>query len=158
MDPTDTVSKTAIDLAGQLRHSALRLLRVLRAHQPAEGLSASKLALLGYLDREGPATATGLAVYLRVQPQSLTRLIAGLEKRQWIARRPNAEDRRQSVLNITDAGARLLRQAIQNQQARLARAITGALTPAEQELLRISAGLMDKLAAATHAPADDPAG
>jgi len=113
-----------------------------------DGLSASKLGVLGYLNRNGTATATELAAYLRVQPQSLTRLVDDLAKRSLIARRLNIEDRRQSLLEITEAGAHLLIETIGVQREVLARTIIDALTPAEQELLRISAGLMDKLAGA----------
>jgi DNA-binding MarR family transcriptional regulator len=92
-----------------------------RDTRSGKGLSMAKLGVLGRLYRNGTTTPTALAAYLRIQPQSLTRLLADLQRRKLITRRPDEADRRQSLLE---------------------------LTPAEQELLRIAAGLMDRLAAA----------
>jgi DNA-binding MarR family transcriptional regulator len=137
---------TPIDTASQLHRSALRLSRVFQATRPAKGLSLSKLSVLGRLYREGAATATALAGYLRIQPQSLTRLIADLERRKQITRQSNDADRRQSLLKITDTGVQLLLEEIRDQRAKLAQTIAMALTPAEQGMLRLAAGLMDHLA------------
>ncbi len=142
-------SDTASDTANLLHRSALRLFRLLRATQPARGLSWSKISVLGRLYRDGVATATALAAHLRVRPQSLTRLVADLEQRKLIRRRPNDADRRQSLLEITDAGVQLLIQDLCDQRENLAQTIAKELTPAEQELLRRAAGLMDHLAAVT---------
>jgi DNA-binding MarR family transcriptional regulator len=138
-------SEASIDTANQLHRSALRLFRFLRETQPAKGLTLSKFSVLGYLYRKGRATATELAAYLRVRPQSLTRLVADLEQRKLILRRSKDEDRRQSLLQITEAGARLLDEDIRDQRVRLAQVIEKDLTPAEQELLRIAAGLLDHI-------------
>ncbi len=142
-------STGAIDTASQLHRSALRLLRVFRAARQGEGLTLSKAGVLGYLYRDGKTTSTELATYLRVKPQSLTRLLADLEKGKLIVRQSNGEDRRENLLEITEAGARLLIEDIRGQRVRLAQVIEGELTPAEKELLRIAAGLMDRIAEKT---------
>ena len=144
-DPLDT----AIETASQLHRSALRLSRLLNATRPAKGVSLSKLSVLGHLYRNGVATATELAAYLRILPQSVTRLIADLERGKLITRRANDADRRQNLLEITDAGVRLLVEDLRDQRAKLAQTIVKALTPAEQEMLRLAAGLMDRLAGVT---------
>ncbi len=149
MNFSDNVPDTIIDTANQLHRSILRLVRVLRASRPGKGLTLSGLSVLGCLYRDGSATATALAAYLHVQPQSLTRLVAGLERRKLITRRPNHSDRRQSVLEITTKGEQLLIETIHDQRVRLAQIIAMELTPAEQELLRIAAGLVDHIAEAT---------
>ena len=146
-DPSDT----AIDTANQLHRNALRLLRLPRGTRSTEGLSLSKLAVLGHLYREGAATATLLAAYLRVQPQSLTRLIGDLDRRKLITRRPNEADRRQNLLEITDKGVQLLTEEVQGQRTKLAQTIAEKLTPTEQEVLRLACGLLDSLAAAIEA-------
>jgi DNA-binding MarR family transcriptional regulator len=140
-DPLDT----ALETANRLHRGALRLLQVLRASR-AKGLTLSQLGVLGRLYREGKATATELAGYMRIKPQSLTRLVADLERRKLIVRRSKEEDRRQSLLEITEAGTRLLDQDLRDQRAKLAQVIGKELIPAEQELLRIAAGLMDRVA------------
>jgi len=146
----------AVETANHLHRSALRLFRVLRVTRAAEGLTLSKLGVLGRLYREGMATATELAAYLRIRPQSLTRLVADLEQRKLIVRRSKDEDRRQSLLEITEAGARVLNEDIRDQRVRLAQVIEKELTPAEQELLRIAAGLMDHIAEVTESQIELP--
>jgi DNA-binding MarR family transcriptional regulator len=153
MKPSENLSETAVDTASQLHRSALRLLRLIRAARPAEGLGPSRLSVLGRLYRNGTTTPTDLAAYLRIQPQSLTRLLADLQRRKLITRRPGDADRRQSLLQITAAGSELLIREVRGQSTLLARTIAAELTPAEQELLRIAAGLMDRLAAAAEAQA-----
>ena len=73
--------ETALETARVLHRSAVRLSRRLMAARGPEGISVSKLMVLGRLHRLGPATATELAAFLRIQPQSLTRLLAALEQR-----------------------------------------------------------------------------
>ena len=148
----------ALDTATTLHRSVMRLFRQLRATRPASGLTLSKLSVLGHLYREGLTTATDLAGYLRIQPQSLTRQIADLERRGLLVRRENASDRRESLLEITDEGTRLLLDDIGKQRSALARVMTQSLSPAEQEILRLAAGLMDRLGEASDAAPDALAG
>jgi DNA-binding MarR family transcriptional regulator len=78
-------------------------------------------------------------------------MIDDLERRCLITRRTNTEDRRQSLLEITDEGTQMLSETVCEQREFLAQAIMNVLTHAEQELIRLSAELMDKLATATEA-------
>jgi DNA-binding MarR family transcriptional regulator len=151
MNTPDDRSVAVTDAANQLHRSVLRLFRLLRTNRPAKVLTFSELGVLGHLNRDGTATATELAVYLRIKPQSLTRLIAGLERRRLITRQPNGEDRRQNLLEITEAGIQLLLEDIRDQRARLAQVIEKELTPAEQEMIRVAASLMDRVARRTEA-------
>jgi DNA-binding MarR family transcriptional regulator len=146
MKTSDTPSHTAVDAANQLQRSAFQIFRVLRAGRSAKGLTLAGFGVLGRLYRDGAATASELAAYLRIKPQSLTRLIADLEQKGFIARHTNDEDRRQSFLEITHAGGRALMEDMRNQRNILAQVIENELTSAEQELLRIAAGLMDRVA------------
>jgi len=101
---------------------------------------------LGELHREGAATATALASALRLQPQSLTRVLAELAERALITRTPDSSDRRQSLIEITALGANLLAADVLDRRLQLAEAIAAMLTPTEQEFLRRAATLMDRLA------------
>jgi DNA-binding MarR family transcriptional regulator len=145
-----------MDTANQVHRSALRLVRLLRDTQPGKGLGSAKLSVLGRLFRNGSTTATSLSAYLRIQPQSLTRLIADLERGGLIVRRKNDTDRRQSLLEITETGSRLLIEEIRDQRLALARTIATKLTPTEQELLRLAATLLDRLVETADAPAVAP--
>jgi DNA-binding MarR family transcriptional regulator len=118
------------------------------ASRGAEGLSVSRLMVLGRLKRQGPATATELAAFLRVQPQSLTRLLASLEEGGMIERHADETDRRQNRIEITDAGGRALIADVQGRRLKLAQAIAATLSPVEERLLRLSNELIDRIAAA----------
>ncbi len=141
-------SDILLETARALHRSASSLSRRLLAARAPEGLSVSKLAVLGRLQEEGPRTATSLAAYLRIQPQSLTRLLAELERRGLIARQTDDADRRQSWIAITPQGAVALGGDVRARRQALARAMAATLTPAELGLLRLATGLMDRLSAA----------
>ena len=138
-----------LQIASELHHSSARLSRVLRAARPPEGLSMSKLSVLEHLYREGASTATVLAGYLRMQPQSLTRLLDYLERRKLIVRKVDEADRRRSRITITEGGTRVLKEDVHARRVHLAEAMEAALTPVERELLRLAAGLMERVADAT---------
>jgi len=91
-----------------IRRSVTRLARRLRLERAYHGVSASKLIVLGHLKRSGVMTAKELATLEHVQPQSLTRILADLEKTGLI-RRDRAEiDRRQVRIEISKKGRGLL--------------------------------------------------
>ncbi len=141
------ISEISTDTANQLHASVLRLFRLLRDTRSSKGLSLAKLIVLAQLHREGAATATALAAYLRVQPQSLTRQIADLKRRKLITRRPDKADRRRSLLEITEKGIQLLTEELRGQRMKLAQIMVEELTPTEQEMIRLASGLLDRLAA-----------
>jgi DNA-binding MarR family transcriptional regulator len=109
-------------------------------------LRLSSLGVLGRLHQAGSATATELAAYQHVKKQSLARALADLEQREFIVRRSNSEDRRENLVDITEAGVQVLIKDVSDQQTKLAHVIEKELTPAEQKLLRIAIGLMDHIA------------
>lgn len=134
------------EAAHAVRLSVMRLARRLRQQRPDHGISVTKLTLLGRLDREGPATATELAECERIQPQSITRVVADLEERGLLVRNRDPRDRRQMVLEISPAGRELLAEDRRRRDEWLAVAMTEALTPVECEVLRAAGKLMDRLA------------
>ena len=52
----------------------------------------------------GPLTLSALAKKRRVSPQSMSELVQVLVERGWVARAPDPNDRRQSLLQLTDHG------------------------------------------------------
>ncbi len=155
MATSTTILDPSLDTASLLHRSAGRLFRVLRAFRPENGMSLTKFSVLARLHQDGVTTATGLAAFLRIQPQSITRLLAELERDRLIERRPNVNDRRQSLIEITPSGSQLLIEEVRQQQATLAQLISRSLTPIEQEMLRLAALLMDRLAAEMEGNVDD---
>jgi DNA-binding MarR family transcriptional regulator len=141
--------------ARDLRRGVTELYRRLRAERISHGLSPSKLSVLGRLALSGPLTVTALAAKERIQPQSLTRILADLERRELITRHQDTIDRRQSLVEITELGEDLLRQDARRQAAWLATVMSSALTPVERQLLRLAAQLMQRLANTQPATAPD---
>jgi len=143
---SDEASKELLRDANALRRSSGALLRRLRAMRVEHGVSGSKLSVLGWLERaHRPLTASRLAELERLQPQSLTRIIAELERAGFIRRREDDADRRQLLIEITPKGNDLLVQDARRQNRWLAEAMAKELTPAERDVLRIAAGLLDRL-------------
>jgi DNA-binding MarR family transcriptional regulator len=137
---------TVLETANRLHSSVSRLFHRLRVTRAAGGLGMAKLGVLNQLRREDVVTATALASYLGVQPQSLTRLLADSEKEGFIKRRQDRADKRRSLIEITPAGSRLLADEARKRETRLAAAMIRVLTPTEQELVRLAGSLMDRLA------------
>ncbi len=146
-------SLVALETAGLLFRHANRLIRRLRASRAANSLGVSKLGILARLHQDGPATAKGLAGYLGLQPQSMTRLVSTMENARLIRRHLDRTDRRQIRIELTEEGRKLLLEDVARRHDRLARSLIRVLTTAEIELLRIAAGLMERVTAAIEPPA-----
>jgi DNA-binding MarR family transcriptional regulator len=134
-----------------VRRGATRLARRLRSERPEAAETLLELSVLGHLYRRGPMTPGALADNERLQPQSLTRALARLERDRLVLRRSDETDRRRSLLALTEAGRLALTRDMARRDAWLAAAMARELTPTEQQLLRLAGDLMERLA-----EADDP--
>ena len=135
-------------LATALRISVSRLARRLRADRLSKGLepglSETQLAALAALERHSAMTPGELADYEKVQPPSMTRVIAALEERGLVMREPHATDRRQVVLSVTSHGRDVVHQSRRLREAWLAQRLR-ELTPAQRAVLRQAAPILEKL-------------
>jgi DNA-binding MarR family transcriptional regulator len=150
MNMTVTPTRSDAGLATSLRISVSRLARRLRVERQAEGfasLSDTQLAALAVLDRHAAMTPGELAEHEKVQPPSMTRVIAVLEEQGLVMRAPHPTDRRQVVLTVTEDGRALVSQARRRRDAWLAKRLK-ELTPAERALLRAAAPVLEKLSQA----------
>jgi DNA-binding MarR family transcriptional regulator len=137
-----------LQAAAVVRRGTTRLARRLRMErQQAEG-TLLELAILAHLSRRGPMAPGELAAAERLQPQSLTRALARLERDGLAARAADHEDRRRSLLAVTGAGRAVLSRDMEQRDAWLAAAMGQELTGAERGLLRLAGELMDRLAEA----------
>jgi DNA-binding MarR family transcriptional regulator len=148
---TLTQTRTDAGLATALRISVSRLARRLRVERTggseAAGLSETQLAALAILDRHGAMTPGALAEREKVQPPSMTRVIAALDARGLVLRAPHPTDRRQKVLSVTEQGRTLVSQARRRRDAWLAMRLR-ELTPHERATLRAAAPILEKLSQA----------
>ncbi|HEY7012975.1 MAG TPA: MarR family transcriptional regulator [Streptosporangiaceae bacterium] len=148
MNMTTPQTRSDAGLASALRISVTRLARRLRAERAAHGLqpelSDTQLGALATLERHGAMTPGELAEHEKVQPPSMTRVIAVLEERSLVMRAPHASDRRQVMLTVTDQGKELVQQSRRLREAWLARRLR-ELTPEERAKLRAAAPILEKL-------------
>ncbi len=143
-DMTRTL-RTDSELASELRMSVMRLARRLRAHRLDSGLSLTQLAALATLDRHGAMSPGELADHERVQPPSMTRVIALLETRGLVTRVPHPTDGRQHIVTVTSDGQDLLREDRRRREAWLACRLA-ELSADERSMLLAAAPVLDRLA------------
>jgi DNA-binding MarR family transcriptional regulator len=136
-------------LATALRISVSRLARRLRVErlmpelaEPA--LSDTQLAALATLERHGAMSPGDLAEHEKVQPPSMTRVIAALVDWGLVTRTPHPTDRRQVVLTVTPDGRSLVQKVRRRKEAWLARRLA-ELSPQERAILREAAPILEKL-------------
>ena len=141
---TSAAADTA--LASALRLAVMRLARRMRAERADTALTLSQLAALATLERHGPLTPRELAAAERVRPPSMTRLAASLEDAGLVTRTDHPSDGRQVLLAASPAGVALLREDRRRRDAWLAQRLR-ELDPADRDVLRRAAGVLDRLAA-----------
>jgi DNA-binding MarR family transcriptional regulator len=71
----------------------------------AQGLTPARTHLLWELGRRGPSTQRVLADALDVSARNVTGLVDALEGTGFVVRRPHPEDRRATLVTLTDRGA-----------------------------------------------------
>ena len=133
-------------LAGSLRDAIGRLGRRMRAERAGTDLSLGQWAALRTLESHGPMTPGELAAHEKVTPPSMTRVLAVLEERGLVSRRPHPTDGRQVLVELTGAGRDLLHGEVRAREAWLARRL-GELSEPDREVLRAASAVIDKLVA-----------
>ncbi|MCU1451609.1 MAG: transcriptional regulator, MarR family [Acidimicrobiales bacterium] len=131
------------DLAARLRLAVTRLARRLR--QQAEGeATPSQVSALASVERLGPITLGQLAAVERVQPPSMTRIVAGLEEAGFVSRQVDPKDRRIARVETTVAGQRFLERTRSRKNAYLAARVR-TLDPDDRAVLARAATLLERL-------------
>jgi DNA-binding MarR family transcriptional regulator len=114
-------------LSGRLTYRLKRALADLEIlheqHLGPAGITARELALLLFLDGREPESQQQAAARLGIDRTTMVGLLDSLERKDLVARRPDAGDRRRNVILLTDAGHATLQAA------------TDASDAAERELL-----------------------
>jgi len=133
-----------VPLAHELRETLGRLVRRLRAEP---GLPpVAQLIVLGRLDREGPASTSDLAAAERMRPQSMAQTVRDLEAAGLVSRRPDPDDGRRALVELTALGRERVRAARAQRESRLSEILERDLTPAERETLREAVALLRRIA------------
>jgi DNA-binding MarR family transcriptional regulator len=139
------VSMTPAELAAQLRPALLRLTRLIRNQRVDMSVTLTQLSALATLRKHGPLSPGELAGIERVQPPSMTKVLALLEDRGLVTRQAHPTDRRQAVIVLAQPGIDLLDSERRSRDAWLSRRLA-ELTEDELALLLSVVPVLDKLA------------
>jgi DNA-binding MarR family transcriptional regulator len=137
---------TASELASLLRPALLRLTRLVRNQRVDMSVTLTQLSAMGTLFKNGAMSAGELAACERVQPPSMSKVLANLEERGLVRRDQHPSDKRQAILAITPRGEELLDSERRTRDAWLSRRLA-SLSGEERELLRRVVPILDQLAA-----------
>ena len=116
----------------------------MRHHAPHPELSLGQLAALRSLERHGPMSPGELAEHEKVQPPSMTKILAKLEEAGYATRAPHPEDRRQVVVTASPSGLALLADDRRRRDAWLAQQMRD-LTSEEMASLHAALPVIEKL-------------
>jgi DNA-binding MarR family transcriptional regulator len=131
-------------LADRLHSAAIHLLRRLRRHDEAMGLSPARASALSVVVFGGPVTIGQLARAEQVSAPTMTRLIVGMERDGLVRRDADARDGRIVWLKPTAKGARILQAGRRRRVAALAEAVE-TLSGEERETLAAAAEILERL-------------
>jgi DNA-binding MarR family transcriptional regulator len=132
-------------LAGALGDAISRLNRRLRQARPVGELTQNQISVLTSLELAGALTPRELADAERVQPPTMTKVLAKLEERGLVQRTPHPTDRRQVLLSATAAGREIIAEQRRAKDEWLTRTLAG-LPAAERETLRRAAEILGRIA------------
>ncbi len=134
-------------LAPQLRDAITRLNRRVRQARPVGDLTVTQVSALTSLRLAGALTPRELADVERVQPPTMTKIVAKLEDRGLVQRTPHPTDGRQVILAATEGGQAVLDQFERARDEWLAHRLA-ALDEDERETLHRAAEILQQLARA----------
>lgn len=112
MEPTTSTTTTAtasidpVDLADAFFGVSHALKRNINARVQPTGLSLARLRVLYQLDAAGGIRMGELSTCVDVAPRTMTSTIEAMERDRLVTRRPDPNDGRATIVEITDAGRR----------------------------------------------------
>jgi DNA-binding MarR family transcriptional regulator len=123
------------------------LVRRIRAANTMHDLSWTESAVMARLAKDGPATTAELARSEGVKPQSMGTVVASLEEKGFIERKPHPTDGRQLNIQLTPKGEAMRRSAKDARRTWLAQAIA-QLDEEERKVLLAAGVIITRLVAA----------
>ncbi|MFB9318687.1 MarR family winged helix-turn-helix transcriptional regulator [Cryptosporangium minutisporangium] len=138
--PTVTALDLVLELTVLLNQDMTRSLA--RDH-----LTEPRAHLLWVLGQQGPSTQRSLAEALNVSARNITGLVDGLVATGFVTRAPHPDDRRATLVTVTEHGAAIV-DAFQQGQHELADQLFGPM-PAEELALFLTSlsGVLERLRA-----------
>lgn len=120
-----TPAPTAAELAGDLRVVVNRLAFHLGRSATRHGITPTRLSALVTLRRTGPIRPGDLAAKMGISAASMSRLADILETQGWAIKRPDAEDARAFLLELTERGEETLADLRKDETSLLCSEIAG---------------------------------
>jgi DNA-binding MarR family transcriptional regulator len=137
-----TEPEEAVRLAASLRLAIMRLARRLR-QLADDGITPSMLSALSTVERKGSLTLGDLASAEKVQPPTMTPIVARLEAEGLIRRASDPGDRRVALITLDRRGKQLLERNRSRKTAYLARRLR-SLSTEEREVVGRAVGLLER--------------
>ncbi|MGW1029351.1 MarR family winged helix-turn-helix transcriptional regulator [Streptomyces sp. NPDC002577] len=145
-DSGDVISESALRAARDVWVVYGRLRRRLLSLEGEGGLSSAQASVLMRLTKDGPMSASDLAVVERVRPQSIAKIVAVLEEAGLVERHPDPDDGRRQLVTVTDQGRERRAGDRQAREAWLARALQERGTPEQVQAVIAAMALLDEVA------------
>lgn len=133
-------------LAGELSLAVVRLTRHLRGRRADSPVSLTQLSALAALRRDGAMTPGMLAARERVQPPSMTRVIASLSDMKLVERQPHPTDGRQIIVSLSEAGEAVLADEASAREAWMTEQLS-TLSEAQLEVLGEAVAIIKQIVA-----------
>lgn len=130
----DTEPDSSLKLWVVMNHAFNSIEGPLRKQVEAHGISFSEFAVLEVLLHKGPLPIGDVGDRVLLSSGSMTYVIDKLEERDFIQRRPCAEDRRIIYAELTAQGRELIEEVF-DEHSSLIRQLTDELSSAEKEKL-----------------------
>ncbi|HEY5110988.1 MAG TPA: MarR family transcriptional regulator [Acidimicrobiales bacterium] len=137
-------STTNGQIAARLRYVLVRMTRTLR-REGNSNLSPSQISALATLEEFGPVRISALATHESIDPSVATRVVASLESQALTERRDDPEDKRASLIDLSDVGRRALDELWSDRTMGLSSRLE-RLTPKERLVMELALPVLEKMA------------
>jgi DNA-binding MarR family transcriptional regulator len=135
-----------IELATSLRTTIGRLVKLMRRETRNESqLSLTERSTMGLLYPDIRLAPTEIARMEKVTTQSMSQVINHLVELGYVSRTPGEDDKRKTILRLTDAGRRRVESARQEKAEWLAQMLHQRVTLQEKEVLIESIKILSKI-------------
>lgn len=141
---SSTQTRLARTLAAEMRTVFRKLKMRVREHG-GNDLTPSQVSVVLRLERDGPATVSSLARAESMRPQSMSAIVAPLQKSGLIRGAADASDGRQTLMSLTPKCQKWLQEGRAARQDWIATTIAQKLSVQEQEKLRAALELLARL-------------
>jgi DNA-binding MarR family transcriptional regulator len=138
-------SKTAADLAAQLRTILSRLKRRLREQGGRGDLTPAQVSVLLRLKKDGAATVSGLARAEGMRPQSMSSIVKPLHDAGLVSGIPDPNDDRKTLMSLSKKCQKRLQEVRAAKQDWLTATIAQKLSAQEQQQLSTTLELLSRL-------------